>query len=427
MRENEAMAHDLASRCRAAGLDARVSGAGVHWQVDVATAGGRAVRVHCFWYQRALAGLFLGMNTSNARRSAEPPPAPYEGPELMVLLLDNDKRVADGRTREVTEVVACARTWAAGAGLDDLITLAAFIDRKGRAMRAVAERIDQKHRSDIGTDPSYELWVYGDGRSCRVEERNAGLSCSFFVSQAQVARVRKIDDLPHVVERWLTERVALEELARSVAAVEIERHALDLERDPARWHWLHVRDRIENATDVLAPLRPLIEALIARNVATKFYSFSSLDSFCFSASSHFPWVRDGLPAVVRTRDARFAVDHERFDLTSAVAAIEEKLEASIVRPFFGSAPHHERGELNKCFTSMGSSLRARVQQRGEWFDLVVSSTERHCIVSGGGVSFVEGERRAHAAWPSIENAATPIHHFLEGGLSLHQVISTAAR
>lgn len=427
MRENEQAARDLVSKCRATGLDARVSGAGVHWQVDVVTAGSRAVRVHCFWYERALAGLLLGMNPANARRSTETPRAPYEGPEFMVILLEENKRVADGRTREITDVVACARAWEAGAGLEQLVTVAPFIDRKGRAMRALAERINPKHRSDLGTDPSYELWVYGDGRSCRIAERDGGVSCSFFVVQVQVAHVLRLDDVPRAVERWLTDRVALEELASSVADVEIERHALELEQDPAKWHWLHVRDRIENPADVLAPLRPLIEALVARRVATRFYSFSSLNSFCFSASSHFPWVQDGLPAIGPTNHGRFVVDRDRCDLTSAVAAIEAKLEAAPVQPFFGSAPHHESGVLNECFTRLGSSLRSRVQQRGEWFDLIVSSADRHCIVDGRGVKFIEGELRTHVEWPSVDKAAMAIHLFLEERLSLEEVTSATTR
>ena len=70
-----------------------------------------------------------------------------------------------------------------------------------------------------------------------------------------------------------------------------------LETDAARWHWLQFRDRIADPHDVLAPLRTLIEALATSPVATRFYTYSSLHMLCFSASSHFPWVDDGLPVV----------------------------------------------------------------------------------------------------------------------------------
>ena len=67
MRENEAAAHALAPELSAVGIDARVAGGGVQWQVDVRSETSRSLVVHCFWYDRHIAGLPLGMNLANAR------------------------------------------------------------------------------------------------------------------------------------------------------------------------------------------------------------------------------------------------------------------------------------------------------------------------------------------------------------------------
>jgi hypothetical protein len=105
---------------------------------------------------------------------------------------------------------------------------------------------------------------------------------------------------PSAVSAWLVGRMPLGVLAERVTGVELERHAEILESEPARWHWLHVRDRLAETDDVLAPLRELIEVLTARRIATTFYTYSSLNRLCFSASSHYPWVDEGLPVVAPT-------------------------------------------------------------------------------------------------------------------------------
>ena len=86
------------------------------------------------------------------------------------------------------------------------------------------------------------------------------------------------------VAAWLLEGATLAQLAGRGA--DVERHAEVLEIDPARWHWLHVRDRIADPNDVLAPLAPLIRLLMESPIASRFYTYSSLYSLCFSPSSH---------------------------------------------------------------------------------------------------------------------------------------------
>lgn len=111
MAENEAMAHELASRLRAVDLAALATGGGVHWQVDVGPAASRTLRVHCFWYERALSGIVLGMNPANARSRLRAVTKSYEGPEYLVILYRDGIRIADGRTHDSAVVVDCAKEW----------------------------------------------------------------------------------------------------------------------------------------------------------------------------------------------------------------------------------------------------------------------------------------------------------------------------
>jgi len=164
MAENEVAANALVAQLRKIGIDARVAGAGVHWHVDVGPVASRTLRVHCFWYERVISGLMLGMNPANSRSTLSNTRQPYEGPEYLVVLQDGGRRVADGRSRKESEVVACARAWLATFELADLVREVPFVDRKPRAMRAVAERLDPRLRWEILEEPGCELWVYSDDR-----------------------------------------------------------------------------------------------------------------------------------------------------------------------------------------------------------------------------------------------------------------------
>jgi len=352
MEPNQRMAEDLAERLRAAGLRGRVDGGGVHWQVDAGPTGTRTVVVHCFWYDRAISGLMLGMNPGNARSRLNAARAPLEGPQYFAIVRDGDADVADGRTQDVTAMVAGVRAWLAGSDLEALAREAPFIDYKGRAMRAIAAQVNPALQLTTGRDPGYEVFVKGSGRSCTLApEAGGGTSCAFLVGQAQVALAAQVDDVRAAVDAWLIDAAPVAALTARVPGVELERHAETLEADPARWHWLHLRDRIANPGDVLAPLAALIEALAESPVATKFYTYSSLNMLCFSASSHYPWSDEGLPVVWPLEgglylvgdNARRRIDDEvarsatRCDLPRAVHLIETTLAAAPIAPFFGPA------------------------------------------------------------------------------------------
>jgi hypothetical protein len=80
MGENEAAAQALAAQLGMEGIACRVIGRRVHWQVEVGSSASRLLRVHCFWYDRALSGLVLGMNLANARSRPGPARPTYAAP-----------------------------------------------------------------------------------------------------------------------------------------------------------------------------------------------------------------------------------------------------------------------------------------------------------------------------------------------------------
>jgi hypothetical protein len=341
----------------------------------------------------------------------------------LVVLHGDGRRVADGRTRNAAEVVACARAWLANVEVDQLVREVSFVDEKPRAMRALAKALDSRLRWDIGPEPGCELWIYGEGRSCKVVSIVDGVACSFLTGQAQVAHGRTLRDVPAAVSAWLVSGLSIGALRNEVAGVELERYAEVLEVDPARWHWLHLRDRIADADDVLAPLRDLVEALAARPIVAAFYSFSSLNRLCFSASSHYPWVNEGLPSVVPANSGTYLVADTRCDLRRAVEVIEARLAAAPVRPFFGSEPHYELPILSERLAKLGSPLRPELMQRGAWYRLSVSdhTHERRCTVSGRHVSFMESEECLDAIWTHFEDGVDAIRDFCERGRSLNDI------
>jgi hypothetical protein len=311
----------------------RSGGGGVHRYVDIGPAGTRSLRVHCFWYELRITGLMLGMNPGNARSRLSRRAQPYEGPEYLVYAKDAETQIAEGRSRDVDEVVACAKAWLSGSALDELVAVTPFLDQERRALEAFGARVDPSLRSVVEKELSYRLTVDAGTRSVRISAIEGELQFSFKIGEAQIAFGLDLDE--RAVATWLIARVPVRELAAAHPDVQLERHAEHLEADPARWHWLHLRDRVADPDDVLAPMQELVEKLAAGEIATKFYSFSSLFYFCFSASSHYPFVTADLPVVFRREDGTYVVSGVPCDLLGAVERIEEMLAASKYQPFFG--------------------------------------------------------------------------------------------
>ncbi len=388
MRDEERVAHDVASELRAVGIDAIAKGEGVHWRVTAGDADTRSIVARCLWHEDDT------------------------GLELSVDFIDDRVTAAHGRTRSVEPFLVAVRHWIGGSKLDELVVVAPFVDARKRAARAIAafvERELDRVTWHLGPEPMYELWIYAEGmRACRV----LGSEVTFFVGQVQVASGLELSDVRGAISAWVYEAAPVAALA--ARGVTLERHAEVLEEDPARWHWLCVVDRIADPEDVLVPLAPLIALLAKSPIVTRFYTYSSLHRLRFSASSHFPWVGD-YPIVTPTDGGAILVgDEPAIDLAHAVAKIEAALSASPITPFFGCAADHELPVLAAAFQRAGSHHTPRLLRRQQWTDLGVVHGTRRCTFVGSAVTCIDGDKRSMHECTSLDAAVSISIAFLGG-------------
>ena len=198
----QALATDLVKRLSAAGITSQVDDK----RYVRAASGEREVRVFCIYYEPAVSALMLGLNPANARRSLGRAIAPREGAEYAVELHAGPHVTSDDRTAEVEQVVACARVWLAGRPIDEVEREAPFVGAERRRASALVATLDPGLRCSIGDGPSWEVWAYGDGRSCKLDG-----GCAFWLGQAQIA-YGELGEPAAAVKAWLVERVAIDEL-----------------------------------------------------------------------------------------------------------------------------------------------------------------------------------------------------------------------
>ncbi len=214
------------------------------------------------------------------------------------------------------------------------------------------------------------------------------------------------------------------ELAQPDPAVELEAHVEHIESNPARWHWLNVLDRIRDDTDVLSPMSELIEKLAESEVVSKFYSYSSMRTLCFSASSHYPWVDQGFPRV-DVWNGQLQVDGAEMSLAETLTAIERALMKSETPPFFGSAVALETSLLHRNFVEMESSLSPRLELHAGWLRNQVSANGRSCSSSGTVVTFDQRENPTY--WPDISTVSMVMHRYCVNGESLAEILADPSR
>lgn len=415
MRQEELRAKLLAARLRLRRIDARVKGAGVHWRVDVRSTTDRSVSIDCFWYDREISALMLGMNPANARSGLGAPTEPRNGPEYAIQVNSADECDAVGRTNSMGEAIRCVRGWLRGASLEELVVVVPFLDRMRRELQAIGARLDSRLAWKLGPY-SDEIWLYGGQRSCCVKTE----SCSFLIGQQQVAFSVNPCDPAGDVAAWLLEGATLAQLAERGA--DVERHAEVLEIDPARWHWLHVRDRIADPNDVLAPLAPLIRVLMESPIASRFYTYSSLYRLCFSPSSHYPFVAS-YPVIWPTgQDGKYIVDDELCSLEHAVAKIEAALEASQIEPFFGSGTEYEARLIGESLVRQGSTLRPELIRRGAWASVWLIVGARRCRLSESIVEcFGPDDEELGVVCANLDDAVALAVRFVEKGVDIEQI------
>lgn len=401
----EQLARDTERRLRADGHDATARGNGVHWTIE-ARRDDRRVVAHCFWYGPEQA-LMMGMNPANARNPRRPAGAAYQGLEYATTIFDGAIAAGEGRTRDAEPFFACVRAWLGGASPSELVAIAPYVGARRRAAEAIVARLDPRIRTEIAGDPGFAVWAYGDRRrACRAIES----SCVYLVEQVEVAS-GPLD--PAAIAAWTLDGAGLAELA--AAGAELAPHAELLFEDPARWHWAHVRARVDHPRDTLAALAPLIRALAASPIATRFYTYSSLDRLCFSASSHFPWAGE-LPVVAAGADGAIFVDGvRRATVADAVATIEAALAACPIAPFFGTAVDLELPEVATALARAGSAHRPRIEMREQWTRVVIEVGPRRCELTETTVACLAGATRWHAVCRSRDDAVAIALRFLDDG------------
>ena len=261
-------------------------------------------------------------------------------------------------------------------------------------------------------------------RCTRIWSMRSRRSCTFFIGDAAIAQALDPIDFPDHVAAWLLEGATLAELAGR--GVELGRHAEVLESgDAARWHWLRVRDRVANPEDVLAPLAPLISLVIASPIASRFYSFSSLNRLCFSASSHYPFVGQ-YPVVYPGPDGKYFVDDVPCSLRDAVARIESALAASSIEPFFGSATDYEATLLAESLGRHGSAIQPRIIRRGSSSDVWLIVPPRQCSVADTILECFGEGRKVCVICRCVDDIVALALRFLNDGAS-HEDVTTDPR
>lgn len=414
------LAETLTARC--AGVEVTITGGGLHWKVH-ATRDTRSCAINCFWYETAVHALMLGMNPANARSSQRRAIKPHHGAEYLVTFLDGGRSVADGRARDEEAAVASIDAWLLGVALAEVEERWPYVDEAPRRYRAVLAVIEPRCREIarcvLETSPATELWAYGDGRSCRVHVNGDDVGVSFRLGHVQVAFVSSTDDVAGMVDRWMRGATLLD---MREAGAGLEAYAQLLETgEAARWHWEHTRERIEDDRDVFVDARPLLRRLAQSDVATRFFPYSSLNRFCFSASSHYPWVDHGLPLVYPPPAGRgyfVEIDRAQVECTldEAVELIEHTLRTYPVQPFFGSATDLVVEPVNTELERQGRSLRAGVTQHGQWYRAELRAGDRRCIISDDpcSVTFAEADAQdRRETFESIAAAVTAIVGWLE--------------
>lgn len=409
----EQTARRLAAALRAElACDIQVEGGGVHWSVR-ASYEDRSASVACFWYAPPDPGtLTLGIAGSNAHRGHVSAGTAYvarTGAEYLVAFHVNALRIAGGRTRVVTDVAGCLRAWLLECReISELYGFWPFVDATRREFRRLAALIEPAlarpgpTRVVLEGEIGYALWVYGNDRSCNLE-LGTPVPCAFLIGQSQVAAAAVPESqLAVAIAAWTQARVSLAELAGRTPGLTVLPHAELLERgEAAQWHWANVLDGARAGVFPLDSFLPLFERIVARPAINRFYSFTSMHRLCFSYSSNYPFVTDGLPVLNAAGDGRFTLRQGRETWTDRPDGILERLEQILERttrtPFRGSSTDVDIRTVDAELARQGSPLRARSVQRQQWFKIQVAANDRTCQVSpdsGWGVIYhdANGER-----------------------------------
>jgi hypothetical protein len=322
------------------------------------------------------------------------------------VLEERGRELLEGRTFDVAEVIRCVRAWIVDHRIiEELLVRFRFFDGGRRSDLRLAEILGARLRATppvrVVAEPYGGLWVYGDDRSCRVDSNSEVGGSAFWLGQDHVASViLPEDELVEAVSAWTQARASLEKLRRHHPGLAIEPHGEVLAGggDVSRWHWLDSLERARKGDFPWALFLPLIEGILDRPPIARFFSFASLDRLCFSSSSNFPFVTDGLPIIlpvrstpIRARDladsagqARYIVElggaHHEAGVTEALERIEIAVTAAPHAPFRGSRAHLVKSQVDAELIRQAKSLRLELRQSRQWYEAIMQRDRRSCTV-----------------------------------------------
>lgn len=369
-------------------------GGGVHWHVD-ATHGARSCRVHCFHYGDMAGALVIGPKGNAHLRhvSARRPPEVRSGAEFLTYFLEGAEEVASGRTQDENVTVDALTRWLAGGSLTSLHDAHEHIDREFRAHRALASALKAellkrgtaatvKLEKELG--PSYELWVYSEGRACQLASLPHGsVGCALLLASTQVVRIEVPTSAAAIelVDSWLTEQQSIADIRSAFPGAEVSPHAEQFEAgDVAGWLWSNLLDGAGAGDPVLEVYRPLLLEIVARPTVSSFFAFTSLNRLCFSLCSHYPFETRAMPMVVPAGDetlprykAATAEARIEGDASEVAAFLEDVLTGVQTRPWHGVAGELLIETINQALEEQGLELRASRVQRRQWWDVVLRS------------------------------------------------------
>jgi hypothetical protein len=228
-----------------------LTGFGVHWNCT-AKRGERSCSVACFESQ---------------------------GPEFLVSFEDDARTDATGRTASRAQVVAAVGDWLDGAGIGDLHTRFAFVDRRKRALTRIAAEVVEFH-PQLGQSVSSEirpiigdlfaLWLKASDRSCRIDYygKNQVPDAAFHWDECELLRIRTNDTarLAGMLKLWLCDRAMPSAMAADFPDAEVKPVAQYYEDGrPVEGEFITSWDEIEHFyDDACFPDSAQVLGLIAR-------------------------------------------------------------------------------------------------------------------------------------------------------------------
>ena len=160
-------------------------------------------------------------------------------------------------------------------------------------------------------------------------------------------------------------------------------------------------------------------------IASRFYTFSSLNRLGFSASSHYLFVGK-YPLVWPADDGQYGVGDEVCSLREAVAKIESSLAASPIEPFFGSATDYDVRLITESLARQGSALQPDLIRHGASASIWLIAGPRRCRVSATSVECFDRQKELCVICANVDDVVALARRFLENGVTAGELAGRSA-